>query len=286
MDELQEIIKRKLSRYSNIDIILPKNMQEKVLSAVQKKVNDTFVNRSYGFLSPNVYLESLVFENVCSFLYHQYKDAVIFEKNTKLDIKSIIATSQSLIQRPDIKKPSETIQGFSEPCYDNDYVIIARCERELILKRSYENSNDKGRIVFEGLLPFRIETNPLLYKCLAHNIWTNDFGVNEQMIQGLHININSIEPLFIIWVNSHLLLMLNLKLDDYKKGLRALNNEGEVILLFRRWRDQLIDKHSFDGTNANIAKLEGCDLILRTDYFNQLKKIIPDLVFYSQVVGG
>lgn len=79
--------------------------------------------------------------------------------------------------------------------------------------------------------------------------------------------------------------MLNLKLDDYKKGLRALNNEGEVILLFRRWRDQLIGKDSFDGTNANIAKLEGCDLILRTDYFNQLKKIIPDLVFYSQVVG-
>lgn len=80
--------------------------------------------------------------------------------------------------------------------------------------------------------------------------------------------------------------MLNLKLDDYKKGLSALNNEGEVILLFRRWRDQLIGKHSFDGTNANIAKLEGCDLILRTDYFNQLKKIIPNLVFYSQVVGG
>ena len=71
-------------------------------------------------------------------------------------------------------------------------------------------------------------------------------------------------------------------LDNYKNGLRALNSDNEVILLFRHWREDLIGNGvSFIGTNSNIPKLEGCDLILREDYYEKLKDMIPELVFYS-----
>ena len=60
---------------------------------------------------------------------------------------------------------------------------------------------------------------------------------------------------------------------------------NEVVLKFRCWRYQLIGNGaSFVGTDSNIAKLEGCDLILREDYYNKLKKIIPDMVYYTKII--
>jgi hypothetical protein len=41
---------------------------------------------------------------------------------------------------------------------------------------------------------------------------------------------------------------------------------------------------SFVGVDSNIAKLEGCDLILREDYFDKLKKIVPNVVYYTEVL--
>ena len=79
--------------------------------------------------------------------------------------------------------------------------------------------------------------------------------------------------------------MIRLRLDNYNNGLRALNNNDEIVLQFRYWREQLIGNGaSFVVMNLNIAKLEGCDLILRKDYFNKLKKIIPNVVYYSEVI--
>ena len=41
---------------------------------------------------------------------------------------------------------------------------------------------------------------------------------------------------------------------------------------------------SFVGQDSNIAKLEGCDLMLRKDYFDKLKTIIPDVKFYTKIM--
>lgn len=281
-DIIRRMIKSKLSRYSDINTILPQNIQQNILDIVITEELDNFANRSYKLLSPNIYLESLVFEMVFNYLYKHHKDSVIFENDTTLDIKTMVAASQSLIQRPNIRKPSEVIQGFTEPSCENDYVVISRFEREL----AFENSSDKGGIVFEGLLPGKIEINPLANMFCSHHIWTNSFYINKPFVQGIHTNINSIESSSILWMNSGLLAMLDLKLDDYKNGLKALNNENEIILQFRCWRDKLIDKGSyFIGTHSNIAKLEGCDLILRKDYFDRLKEMIPSLVFYCYVTS-
>lgn len=218
-------------------------------------------------------------------MYEEYKDSVFFENDTKLDIKTIIATSKSLIQRPNIIKPSDVMEGFKEPDYEDGFVIISKFERELITESYQGRGKNKGSIVFAGLLPFEVDINPLVEKSPSNHIWESNYYRGEPFIQGFNASYNSIESQYVLWMNSELLNMLELELDNYSNGLRALDDNNEIILKFRYWRDQLIGNGaSFVGTDSNISKLEGCDLILREDYFNKLKKIIPDVVYYTNII--
>lgn len=265
-----------------IDIETAKNA---AVESIDENEIDFFANRSLQLLSPNVYVENLVFKHVCQYLYEEYKDSVIFEKDIKLDIKTIIATSKSLIQRPNITKPSNVVEGFKEPDYKDGFVIISRFERELITERHEGIRQQKSNAVFEGLLPYEIEINPLVDKSPTHHIWENNYYYDKPFIQGFYANFNSIEAQYVLWMNSLLLDMLELELDSYSNGLRALNSNNEIIIKFRYWRDQLIGNGaSFVGLDSNIAKLEGCDLVLREDYFNKLKQIIPDVVYYTKII--
>ncbi|WP_160060759.1 hypothetical protein [Psychromonas sp. L1A2] len=264
----------------DIDVI-----KEEIIKNVNENEMGFFVNRSHQRLSPNVYIDSLVFKYVCKHLYDEYKSSLIFESEIKLDIKTIIATSKSLIQRPIIRKPSDVVMGFKEPDYEEGFRVISRFERELSENNYGEREKSKGGIIFEGLLPCKIEMNPLVEKYSSNHIWENSYYLGEIFIQGFNASINSIESQYVLWMNSKLLNMLELKLDNYNEGLRALNSNDEIVLQFRCWRERLIGNgSSFVGMDSNIAKLEGCDLILREDYFNKLKKIIPDVIYYSEVI--
>lgn len=264
-----------------IDIEVIKN---EIVENIDEKEIELFVNRSHQLLSPNAYVESMVFKHVCKNMYEEYKDSFIFESDIRLDIKTVIATSRALIQRPNIKKPSDVEEGFKEPDHENDFVIISRFEKEIIIERHGGGGGrrqQKGNIVFEGLLPYEVEVNPLVDKSPTHHIWENNYYFDKPVIQGFYANFNSVEAQYVLWMNSSLLNMLELELDSYCNGLRALDSNNEVVLQFRYWRDQLIG----DGSDSNIAKLEGCDLVLRDDYFNKLKQIIPDVVYYVKLLG-
>ncbi len=264
----------------DIDVI-----KEEIIKNVNEDEMELFVNRYHQRLSPNVYLDSLVFKYVCKHLHDEYKSSLIFESEIKLDIKTIIATSKSLIQRPRIRKPSDVVMGFKEPDYEEGFRVISRFERELSENNYGERGESKGGLIFEGLLPYKIEMNPLVERYSSNHIWENSYYLGEPFIQGLNTSINSIESQCVLWMNSELLNMLGLKLDNYNEGLRALNSNDEIVLQFRCWREQLIGNGaSFIGMDSNIAKLEGCDLILREDYFSELKKIIPNVVFYTDVL--
>lgn len=246
---------------------------------------DRFINKSESLLSPNIYMEELAFSQVSKYLNENYRDSTFFKNETRLDIKTIISYSKTLIQRPEILTPSEIITGFKEPSRENDFIRIARFERQLGLKEYGSNPSSKSFIIFEGLLPIKIEVNPLNQELDSHHIWSNSFYVGQPFIQGLIHSINGLEPFSIIWLNSELLKVLELTVDDYKNGLRALNNSGEVILRFRHWKKDLIGNGtSFVATDSNIAKFEGSDLMLRKDYYAKLRLMIPNIVFYSKLL--
>lgn len=242
-----------------------------------------FINNHEQKLSPNTYIENLVFTQVCKYLNNNYAESFIFENNGQIDVKSIIAHSQSLIQRPDMTTPFESDVGFKEPDNLNGFIRIARFEQQSA-ERHYNANNSKRRsVMFEGLLTSKMAINPLFCHSTSFNIWNNDFCLDEPIVQGLHPNLHSVEAPNVLWLNSGLLSILKLTLDVYKNGLRALDSNQEVALVFRHWREQLIGN---GGANANIARLEGCDLILREDYYQELKDIIPNVVFYTYLLNS
>ena len=285
-DQIIEIINRsKYFVYLGTIGINTDELKNEIVESIDENEIDIFSNRSHQMLSPNVYFESLVFKHICKYLYREYKDSVIFKNESRLDIKTIIATSKSLIQRPRIMNPSAVVKGFKDPDYKDGFVIISRFDKELNIEEYGKKRTKKGTMVFEGLLSHEIEVNPLFDWPQTNDIWDNTYCYGKPFIQGFCVNTGSIETQFILWMNSELLNMLGLKLDNYNNGLRALNSNDEIVLQFRCWREQLIGNgSSFVGIDSNIAKLEGCDLILREDYFDKLKKIIPNIVYYAKVI--
>lgn len=166
---------------------------------------EPFINRSKNCLSSNVYIEKLVFEEVCKYLFKEYKDSVIFEKEVKLDIKTIIATSKSLIQRPEITKPSNKISGFYEPSYEGEYIIISRFEIELSQTNYMDEVLNKGGVVFEGLLPFEIEAFPMAQESPSNGIWNKNYCIGTQFIQGFNFNFYGLGTHCVLWLNSDLI---------------------------------------------------------------------------------
>jgi len=250
---------------------------------INKSNFNIFTNNSYSMYTPNILLENIIFEKVNEYLYENKYDLNIFQRDIELDIKTLIATQNSIIERPTILKPSQTKEYFKTDLErDNGFIRIARFENEMI-----EDSKGWGRegqtLVFEGLSIFG-EKKPFLEGLPSSLIWNDAFYHQDYpFIIGWVRKFNAIEPNNILWINSLLQYDLGLRLDDFNHGLQAFNEDNEIVLKFRQWRSNLIgNASSFVGQDSNIAKFEGCDLILREDYFEKLKVMIPDMKFYSE----
>lgn len=258
----------------NIRIIVEKNGDV---------LENVFSNRSYQMLSTNIFLESVIFEEVNKYLFEHFKDSIIFEDYVSLDLKSLIAFQNSIIERPEMQKPSELVEGIKDNLEsENSYIRIAKFENEMLLDS--HRSHRKGHvIVFEGILPFSMNIKPFSEDDTSNHIWSNSFCTNHPFcIIGFCKEFHSIQANHILWLNSDVINELDLSLDIFGNGLRAINNEGEVILVFRHWKDSLVGNgSSFVGQDSNISKMEGCDLMLREDYFSILEKLFPDLSFYT-----
>lgn len=253
-----------------------KSIMDKIILKFNKYQFDEFINNYHGYLSQNIYAENLIFSTIFQELNQDDFDFSHF-----VDLKSIIATSNSFIQRPNIIKPSDVINDFREPDLENGFIRMARFESQIVLG-NYKNDNKKF-IVFEGLLPHKEKIRPLFdwISLPSNHIWNDSFLYGYPIIQVLTTQMNSINFPYILWIDSGLLKYLELVLGDCKNGLQALDCNGEIIIKFRCWRENLIGHRN----DSNIPSLEGCDLMIRKDYYDKLKEFIPDMVFYSDMLA-
>lgn len=262
----------------NIDT---EELKEKIDIQIDEKRNifETFGNRMYGISSPNINLENIIFEEANKYIFHNDLDEFQFDVSFKLDIESLIAVKFSLIERPNIKRPSDIKEDIKEELERvGSYIRIAKFENEIIFGK-YDKYNSQN-IIFEGLTPL-LHKRPFFEYIPSSLIWQNKFYFpSEERIIGFFKKFNTIESKYVLWLDSRVLVALGLKMDDCNNGLRAINDNGEVILEFRHWKDDLIGNGaSFVGQDSNIATLEGCDLILREDYVDLLQQMIPELDF-------
>lgn len=259
-----------------------------VKEIIQKKINtrkgifESFANRSHQISSPNINLENIIFEEVNKYIFQNHKNEFHYDISFKLDMESLIAIKVSMIERPAIKKPSEINEGLQIEIGEvGDFVRIARFENELILGQYGKNNSEQ--IVFEGLTPLK-NKSPFFEYIPSSLIWQDRFyHPEEERIIGFCKKSNTIEPKYVLWINSATLFDLRLELDLSNSGLRAIDGNNDVVLEFRCWRSELIGNGaSFVGQDSNIAKLEGCDLLMRKDYLKELQEIVGELFFISK----
>lgn len=243
----------------------------------RQQIFDKFANRIYDLTSFNVYVENIIFEELNLYLFENFNGSVIFEEDVRIDVKTIIAYKNALIERPNISKPSGILDGFCELEKINEFVRIARFENEILIENSRRIGN---KIVFQGVVPIKELIHPF-FDCTANLTWIGEFLTdNPCQLIGLHKQFNSIEAKYILWPDSQLVDMLDLKVAS-SSWLLACNNLGETILKFRCWREDLIGA----DMNDNVVKSEGCDLLLREDYFVKLESIVGKLFYISRGMG-
>jgi len=248
---------------------------------LHKKVVYAFNNKSFNIMSENILLDSVIFTKVNEFLANN-KSLFSMREALPIDLKTLIATQSSIIERPNILKPSEIKEEFkTELEKEGDFIRIARFEMEIGSEKESVMGKTHLYFVSEGVLPHKWNINPFFDSHNSAILWDDFFCEDDPRMIGLVQNLNSIEARNLLWLNIYLLDKLGLKVDSFNNGLRALDKNKDIILLFRSWRDELIGNgSSFVGQDANIAKLEGCDLMLREDYYNKLKILIPSLSYY------
>lgn len=272
---IQHIKHHRIWQFFQLSNVDKKSIMDKIILKFDKHQFDEFTNY-HGYLAQNIYAENLIFSTI-----FQELNQDDFDFSHSVDLKSIIATSNSFIQRPNIIKPSDVINDFREPDLENGFIRMARFESQIVLD-NYKNDNKKF-IVFEGLLPHKEKIRPLFdwISLPSNHIWNDSFLYGYPIIQVLTTQMNSINFPYILWIDSGLLKYLELVLDDCKNGLQALDCNGEIIIKFRCWRENLIGHRN----DSNIPSLEGCDLMIRKDYYDKLKEFIPDMVFYSDILA-
>lgn len=248
-----------------------------------KNLFSIYENTIYSMLSPNIILENIIFEEVNKYLFLKGYELDLFKRDIEIDIKTLIATQNSIIERPKLKRPYSSEEGFKYNLEnENGFIPIARFENEMV-----ENENGWGRkgqtILFEGLSIFG-KKDPFFKGLPSSLIWNNAlYYPNYPFIIWFENNFNSVESNNILWINSLLQNNLGLILDNWNNGLQALNENKEVVLKFRQWRSKLVGNGaSFVGQDSNISKLDGCDLMIRHDYYEKLKLIFPTIEFYSK----
>ncbi len=262
--------------------------RSEILKNIEHRLDDKdlfsiYENRSYSMLSPNIILENIIFEEINKYLYSKGYELDLFKRDIEIDLKTLIATQNSIIERPKIINPSNIEEGFKEELYfENNFIQIARFESEIIEKE--QGWGREGQIIlFEGLSIFGDES-PFFEHLPSSLIWDNAlYFPDYPFILWFGKKFNSIESNNILWINSLLQNNLGLILDNWNNGLQALNENKEVVLKFRQWRSKLVGNGaSFVGQDSNISKLEGCDLMIRHDYYEKLKLIVPAIEFYSK----
>lgn len=243
----------------------------------KKKVFDAFSNRVHELTSFNIYVENCIFEELNIYLNEKYKEEVIFEDDVRLDIKTLIAIKNSELERPNISMPFDLVDGVSQIEKTNDFIRIARFENQLIFDNYRRTGNN---IIFQGISSQK-QVRQLFFDCSSDLIWENEFLTdNPYKLIGFQQQFYSVEAKYILWIDSDLLYMLDLKLEDHNHGLLAINEFGETVIQFRSWREDLIGS----DMNDNVAKLEGCDLIIREDYFDKLQEIVGELFYITRKI--
>ncbi len=233
-------------------------------------------NRSIDRLVKNIYPSNYQLELLNTELYQEFEDypnQPDLYDFLKIDYKTIVAQNQSYIKRPNLPKPSQIEKEWTKTeIAKNDWIRIGYYEHELF-EVSY--SKNKEYRVFEGIVFNSNLINDIpfsRYRLFPIHLWEeiNMNGFDEFLCVSLIQQWDTLEDYKILWLNTEIILSLDLKVDKYINGLVARNELGEIVLKYNRWCSNYVGNGEIAGISDEIPRLEGAELMCRKDYFEKI----------------
>jgi hypothetical protein len=252
----------------------------------QRKYDDVFEiyqNRSHHHIVSHISSGDFLFEIINMDLYNHLiswekgEDPGIFAYATSFDIESMAAYGNSFTIRPtDLAKPHE---------FTNRYTIIENILEQTsgwIRLAHYEKAlgdshalrvkpvNSMGAMYFsdsaEEIVPYSS------YRTYPYHIWGTivpDFEYEPTIVFAIFQE-DTIEYYKLLWLNPTVMKALNLTARNTESGLIGVNENGETVLKMRTWKMDYAGDSMWSGIDFEFPKLEGTDLIIRSDYLQRI----------------
>lgn len=234
------------------------------------RVNKLFVDNLY---SPN-YMLKLINER----LYNDFRDFASYYGNgiyelLRLKDRELIVQYLSAYNRPsNLIKPSNTHGKLSNQVQiENGWVRIGLYEKEYHQTEFLEKF--KVSIVYGGLVfsdddvDFPFSLYILNFDSLTSVVPFEDEFYGFTTVTNVQKG-DMFETLKLLWLHPLLLNLLNLKTGTLDEGLHAVDENNKVALKYNTWKEDYLG----DRFDDEIPKLDGAELLLREDFFDEICK--------------
>lgn len=257
---------------------------------------ELYYSRAYKTIVPHIYASEHLLELMNTELYNEFnvwskiEDERISNYALLIDVNSIIAQINSFTLRPsDLPKPYEYKKPYSrineiqkaEWIRIGHYEVALRDEGGL---RSRLFKSFGGMVFSEDEIDSKISPYSS-YSIYPFHIWGDiipEFELDKTIVFAI-LQEDALEFYKILWLNPSVVKMLGLKVENRDSGLVARDNTNEIVLKMRTWSYEYIGDSLRTSLSDEIPRLQGTDLIIRKDYFEQLCQYFKDQPSYRVV---
>lgn len=247
---------------------------------------DLYLNKYPKAFLANLYPANYMLELINKNHYDTIEAIVDFEDDEVgrymafINLECILAQVNSLGLRPkDLSKPSEATELYTNqsPSIMGAWIRLGHYEKEIKHERDLSHEyKSMGGVVFSDdiedvqLFPY---TDYYSYPFLLWGSKTPSFDTKKRIV--FHIlQDDLLEFCKILWLNPVLVDQLGLITKHTHTGLVADNSDGEPVLKLRTWNADYIGDDYRSALSDMVPKLQGSELIIRSDYFEKLSALL------------
>jgi len=238
---------------------------------------EAYSNRMYKQITKNLYISDYILELINTDLYYELHHMDQDDENLKelsLNLRMIVAQSQSRSVRPvGLLRPSEESEYYqSLPIAPlaGDWVRIGHYEHELFANESYEFKDLKilagAQFGTSKAEKFPFSKNILRADMILDN---RPYPKSDNSLVHLLTQSDDLENYKILWMNPEMIKKLNLEITPFYHGLAAIDEDG-LALRYNCWKSEYLALGHTDRLSDEISKLNGAELLLRKDLFDQI----------------
>lgn len=261
------------------------NIYGKFIASFKLKYPDNEYLRIYDgrdHIVSNIYSSDYILEiinkDLYSELYH-YSNNVTVVDSIKLELLLIIAQAFSNVVRPEdlmLPKDQSNESNYQEVQLSgerNSWIRIGHYEHELYEEKIFERKSkvSYGGIIFQNNFNITFPFQPINTSEDIFN-GSDDYSITEHLVYIFMQPKDMLETLKVLWLNPFFIEYLKLKALPFLNGLKAVNDKEEVILQYNSWKYPRLGNGDY-GLPDETPKLDGSELLLRRDYFEEICKL-------------